>query len=56
MKIKKIILLIILIILILIIIYNYNLIFKEEYKNCPKKCNNNDECAIGLTCINNCCI
>lgn len=55
MKTKKIILLIILIIIILII-YNYNYILKEKYKNCPKECNNNDECAIGLTCINKCCI
>ena len=55
MKSKNIILIII-IIIILIIIYNYNLIFKEKYKNCPKECNNNDECAIGLTCINKCCI
>jgi len=52
MKSKNIILIII--ILIIIIIYNYNIIFKEKY--CPKKCNNNDECAIGLTCINKCCI
>lgn len=55
MKIKnKIIILLLLILIISLIIYNYD--FKEKFNKCEKNCKNNDECAIGLTCKNECCI